>query len=376
MKQSFNLRFYARRCKVSKGTGLCPLELAVNINGTRRFINLPYKTTPDEFARKRQPKELTDYMALMRERVNEILTDMLRNGEPVTTQAIIEYVRTGGYKSYTVNDLFNEFLDIKRAQLGKNLSKGVYRKYELVRDLFFAFINPDKECSTQLTPSAVMKFKAYVEEKYEQATAAGYLRKLKSAVQFAIDNNRISVNPFQNIRITRGSKDIVYLKKWEQEALISTRLDNKSMERVRDFAVFQLSTGMAYADLKDFRKSDVKVSHNGVRFIQKPRHKTGKVFTAVILQPGLDVLDKYDGELPVLTNQKYNAFLKAVQEFCGIETKLTTHLFRRTYATNLINAGIRIETVAAALGHDQKTCARYYAHLQDSTVIDEISRVI
>lgn len=372
MKQSYSLHFYARKCKVSKGTGQCPLEIAINVNGTRRFIQLPYKTTPEEFKRKRQPKELTDYMGLMRERVNGILVEMLRNGEPVTTSALTSYLRTGGYKSYLVSDLFSDYLEIKRSQIGKNLSKGVYRKYELVRDLFYGYVDSGKECTGQLTPAAVMRFKAFVEGKYEQATAAGYLRKLKSVIQFAIDNNRISINPFQGVKIKRGSKEIQYLRKWEQKALIETPIENKSMERVRDFAVFQLSTGMAYADLKDFRKADVKES-NGIKYIQKPRHKTGKVFTAVILKPGLEVLQRYEGELPVISNTKYNAFLKAVQGFCGIETKLTTHLFRKTYATNLLNSGVRLETVASAMGHDTKTCARYYAHLQEESILSEIT---
>ena len=134
--QGFNIQFYCRNCKRTKN-GQAPLELSVNINGTRKFINLPYKTTPEEFKKKRQQKELVDYMALMRERINVILTEMLRNGEPVTTQALIEYVKTGGYKAYSVENLFNEYLDIQRARVGKNLTQGVFRKYELVKNLFF-----------------------------------------------------------------------------------------------------------------------------------------------------------------------------------------------------------------------------------------------
>lgn len=373
MKQGFNIRFYCRDGKKTTN-GTAPLEIAINVNGVRKFVNLPFKLTPEEFRRKRQPKALTDYMSLMRTRVNEILTDMLRNGEPVTTQALVGYLKNGGYRSYSVRNLFEEYLGIQKERVGSSLTKGVYRKYELVRDLFFGFINPDGEIQSELTHANVLRFKAKVEARYEQATAAGYLRKLKSVAYFAIDNGRLSVNPFQGIKIRRGEKPIVYLKEWEQKALLSTPIENESLARVRDCAVLQMATGMAYADLKNFRKSDVK-EKNGIFYIEKPRQKTGKVFTTVVMKEGLEILEKYD-EMPVITNEKYNAYLKVIQDLCQIKTTLTTHVFRRTYACNLLNSGVRIESVAAAMGHSVKICTRYYAKLEEESVLGEIAAKI
>lgn len=376
MRQGFNIQFYCRSCKKTK-SGQAPLELAVNVNGTRKFVNLPFKTTPEIFSKKRQPKELVDYMALMRERVNGILTDMLRHGEPVTTQALIEYVKTGGYKSYTVDCLFNDFLSIQSERIGKNLSKGNYRKYELVRDLFYEFVNPAGECEKELTHAAVLKFKASVEGKYEQATAAGYLTKLKSVILFGIDNGKFTLNPFNGVKIKRGSKPIVYLKEWEQRLLESGRIENASLSKVRDFALMQISTGMSYADCSNITKEDVKCK-DGVYYIEKARQKTGKVFMCVIVQPErfMAIMDKYGGKAPKISNQKLNLWLKTIGELLGIHTVMTTHCFRRTYSTNLLNAGVRIETVAAAMGHSVKMTERYYAKLQESTVLSEIASKI
>lgn len=374
--QGFNIQFYCRNCKKAKN-GQAPLELSVNINGTRKFVQLPFKTTPEIFRKKRQPKELADYVALMRERVNSILTEMLRNGEPVTTRAIIDYVKTGGYKSYTVNDLFNDFLDIQRERIGKNLTQGNYRKYELVRDLFYGFISPAGECGKELTHAAVLKFKAYVEGRYEQATAAGYLTKLKSVILFGIDNGKFSMNAFNGIKIKRGSKPIVYLKEWEQGVLESGRIENESLAKVRDFALLQVYTGMSYADCSSITREDVKIK-DGVYYIEKARQKTGKIFMAVIVRPErfMAIMDKYGGKAPKISNQKLNLWLKTIGELLGIRTVMTTHCFRRTYSTNLLNAGVRIETVAAAMGHSVKMTERYYAKLKESTVLSEIASKI
>lgn len=373
MKQSFTVNFYVRNAKRTKN-GTAPLEICINCNGSRKFVNTQYRTTPEEFKKKRLPKALTDYMSLMRTRVNEILTDMLRNGEPVTTQALVDYLKCGGYRSYSVRNLFEEYIGLLRERVGKNLTPGVLRKYELVRDLFYEFVDPEKECSRELTQANVLRFKAKVEGKYEQATAAGYLRKLKTMLTYAFENGKIKANPFQGIKIRKGLKPIVYLKEWEQKALLSTPIENASLARVRDCAVLQMATGMAYADLKNFRKSDVK-EKNGIFYIEKPRQKTGKVFTAVVLKEGLEVLEKYE-DMKVISVEKYDSYLKVIQDLCQIKTKLTSHVFRRTYACNLLNSGVRIESVAAAMGHSVKICTRYYAKLEEESVLGEIAAKI
>lgn len=375
-RQSFSVNFYVRAPKVNKH-GTAPLEVALNVNGKRVFVSTQYRVTLEEWNKKKRSKALTDYMALMRARVNEILTSMLANQETVTAQSLVKFFKNGGYKAYSVDNLFNDFLEIKKGEVGKSITQNNYRKYELVRDLFYEFVDPAGEAKVQLTHAAVLKFKASVEGKYEQATAAGYLTKLKSVILFGIDNGKFTLNPFNGVKIKRGSKPIVYLKEWEQRLLESGRIENASLSKVRDFALMQISTGMSYADCSNVTKEDVKCK-DGVYYIEKARQKTGKVFTCVIVQPErfMAIMDKYGGKAPKISNQKLNLWLKTIGELLGINTVMTTHCFRRTYSTNLLNAGVRIETVAAAMGHSVKMTERYYAKLQESTVLSEIASKI
>lgn len=375
-RQSFSVNFYVRAPKVNKH-GTAPLEVALNVNGKRMFVSTQYRVTLEEWNRKKRSKALTDYMALMRARVNEILTSMLANQEPVTAQSLVKFFKNGGYKAYSVDNLFNDFLEIKNGEVGKSITQNNYRKYELVRDLFYGFVDKEGEVKTQLTHANVLKFKAYVESKYEQATAAGYLTKLKSVILFGIDNGKFAVNPFNGVKIKRGRKPIVYLKDWEQRVLENGRIDNESLNKVRDFAMLQVSSGMSYADCSNVTKADVKCK-DGVYYIEKPRQKTGKVFTCVIVRPErfMAVLDKYGGMAPKISNQKLNLWLKTIGGLLGINTVMTTHCFRRTYSMNLLNAGVRIETVAAAMGHSVKMTERYYAKLEEESVLGEIAAKI
>ena len=107
------------------------------------------------------------------------------------------------------------------------------------------------------------------------------------------------------------------------------------------------------------------------------RDVLGEQFKADVVVTMLDggeaIFFKYGKKLPVLSNQKYNAYLKSIADLCGIKKNLTTHLFRRTYATRLMRRGVRVETTAKALGHtDTKITLRHYAAIQEEAVIDEI----
>ena len=85
-------------------------------------------------------------------------------------------------------------------------------------------------------------------------------------------------------------------------------------------------------------------------------------------------MEKYDGELPdkvlpVLSNQKMNAYLKEIADVCGITKNLTFHLARHTFATTVTLAkGIPIETVSKMLGHTNIQTTQIYARITNDKI--------
>ena len=374
-RTTFSITFTCRESKTNK-QGLAPLELSITINGDRKFINLPRKEKPSDFNRKRRSKDLEDYLSLMRTRINSIMTDMLANGEPITTERIREYVRLGGYKSYTVGNLFNDYLAILSKRVDVDLTFGVYRKYELVRNLFFRYVSPDAECST-ITNTLIKQIQVDLYEHYDSSTAAGYLTKIKTFIKFGIDNGKIKINPLQGIKTIKVSKPIIYLTESEIKRIIDLRIDNGALADIRDTFILQISTGMAFCDLYALKREDIQVTDEGVYYISKRRQKTGTKFTAVILPMGVEVLKRHDFQLKVITNQAYNRMLKPIQVLSGIPKTLTTHVARRTYATLLLNKGVRLEVVSKALGHSKTTITQAaYAEVLNKTVINEVANIV
>ncbi len=77
--------------------------------------------------------------------------------------------------------------------------------------------------------------------------------------------------------------------------------------------------------------------------------------------------------LPVLTNQKMNAYLKEIADLCSIRKNFTFHIAWHTFATTVtLSNGVPIETVSKMLGHKNLRTIQHYAKIMDREVSDDM----
>ena len=117
--------------------------------------------------------------------------------------------------------------------------------------------------------------------------------------------------------------------------------------------------------------------------LKRKRTKTNAKFCIPLLPTALTILEKYEnhpkvvnGEcvLPVLSNQKSNAYLKEIADLCGIKKNMTTHLARHTFATTVtLSNGVPIETVGKMLGHKDLRTTQHYAKIINKKVGDDMA---
>lgn len=123
-------------------------------------------------------------------------------------------------------------------------------------------------------------------------------------------------------------------------------------------------------EVKDRDPEDIK-EVNGTYYISKRRRKTGTPFTAVVLPFAMDA---YKRGIHFISNQKYNLYLKVIQQSVLPNKRLHSHLFRHTYCTFLLNEGVRMDVVSKAAGHSSITMTEtFYAELTKDTIISEIT---
>ena len=370
MRSTFNINIYCRESKRDK-YGRAPLEMSILCNQKRFFVNLPMKADPSEFNRKKQPRELKDYCLRVLERVDGILLEMNRRNIPVTAERLRDYIKTGGFKAYKISNLFDEFITIQGKRVGIDLTDSAFQKFVLLRKLFLGE-KGDMECE-DLTPGIVQDFYYELNKRYATSTASGYISKLRTILKYGMDNGKFKTNPVQGLKVKRFVPDVDWLTPEEIRKLENTEIENQSLRDVRDAFLLQVYSGLSYVDLENLTQEDIKES-NGTYYITKPRKKTGVVYTAVILPRGVEILKAHNWKMKVISNQKMNIYLKTIMVLCGIDHKLKTHLGRKTYGHLLLNSGVRLETVAKALGHsNSKTTSKFYAEVAAETVLKEIS---
>lgn len=373
IRNTANVSFYCRESKKNKD-GLAPIELSLVINGKRCFVQLPRKEEPAVFKRdvnSKKDNDLKEYLKSIRVRLNEIETAFLRDGQALTAETLKEYYKTGGYIVYTVGNLFDDYMHILEKRIGIDLTQKTYRKYEIARDKFYKILPPTKAVSS-IKQAVILDYQASMNQYYDYVTTNGYCQKVKTIVQFGIDNGRIKVNPFCGIRLRRGEKNVQFLTEEEVEKIRTTDFHNESLNRVRDLFVFQAASGLSYTDMAKIVPSDFHQRADGQYYIHDKRNKTGVYYTSVILADGVEILKKYEFQLPIISNQKINTYLKVIKNICGINKPIFSHVARHTYATRCLNRGIRLEVVAKLLGHSTTKITQHYAKLLEKSILAEV----
>jgi site-specific recombinase XerD len=195
-------------------------------------------------------------------------------------------------------------------------------------------------------------------------------------------NNWIDRNPFSNYKAKIREVERVYLSEEEIENIINKDFKTDRLSLVRDIFLFSCFTGLAYIDVKNLTKSHISLGIDGEKWIFTHRQKTETASKIPILPITQMIIDKYEDHpeccnqnklLPILSNQKMNAYLKEIAGICEIEKELTFHIARHTFATTVtLTNGVPIESVSKMLGHKNLRTTQHYAKVLDKKVSEDM----
>ena len=205
-----------------------------------------------------------------------------------------------------------------------------------------------------------------------------YHKCLKALLNRAVLFDRLKQNPYDRLKgkFKRGDRErIDYLTDEEMKAFESLHpVAGSKMAMARDLFVFQLYTGLAYSDTQNFDIGDYKLI-DGVWKNTGERIKTGVAYTSQLLPPVVEILERYNWQVPKLDNSDYNLCLKALGMACGIERPLHSHMARHTFATWMLRHGVPIEHVSKMLGHTNITQTQRYAKIVAADIHDDFERI-
>ena len=193
-------------------------------------------------------------------------------------------------------------------------------------------------------------------------TRGVHIKRIKTAMNEAYKAKLHDNTDFKIFRKEVVDTDNVYLTTDEVEAIAALPLNN-GMDKARDLFLLGCHTGMRYSDYSRITLDDI---HDGII------HNINKKTQAVVEIPAhprvISILKKHDGAAPIISQQKFNAFIKDICRMAGITDKVTlrakgssssmekweavtSHTARRTGITNMYKAGVPIYRCMMISGH-------------------------
>jgi integrase len=326
--------------------------------------------------------EVNQILLTMYQRVYKIVTGMVET-DTVDISAIPTLLR-----AQSVDMTFLEYI-VKRMEkknvvdYTKASYKGFYNKLcEFGQIKFFSDINERAirdfdEWLHKYTWTETDRFGNKVERKYSQATIGSYHKNLKNFIADAVVDGFLKENIYvaRGIKVSKGDARIdKYLTPDELHCIEVANMPTRALAETRDLFVFACHTGLSFVDLMEFDVNRV-VADGEISIYKGCRHKTGITFVCPITNKAQEILDRYNGHLPKLPNQKYNVRLKLIADAAGIEKPISSHYSRHTAASIWLNEGIPIEVISKALGHSNtQLTERVYSKMFDDTIVSAFAK--
>lgn len=199
-------------------------------------------------------------------------------------------------------------------------------------------------------------------------TCYDYHKRLHKWVRQLFQMGEIKKDPYDSVTIKRGKcKEREPLTETELKLMRSYKFEGK-LARVRDLFIFAAYTGLSFCDTQNFDFESMTKKEGDLYYIDGSRIKTETKFFTPILSPAMKVLEKYEYQLPKISNQKANDYLHVIQMELHFRQKLTFHVARHSFATMALAHDVPIENVARMLGHQDIKTTQIYAKILRSTI--------
>ncbi|MDO4308527.1 MAG: tyrosine-type recombinase/integrase [Eubacteriales bacterium] len=264
----------------------------------------------------------------------------------------------------------------------KELDSKTLKAYRIDLRQFYDFVcceNPNKE-----------KIEEYITElhkKYKQKSVKRKIASIKAFYNYLEDEEIIIENPFRKVKVKFKENIILprIIPREEIEKLLNCMygcLDENDISvykyRLRDIAVVEVffATGARVYEISNIRSDCINLNSGLIRIMGKG----GKERYIQIGEPDiLELLKKYytENEKAIkecgyffinqrggrFTEQSIRNMMKKYTKLAGIDSNITPHMFRHSFATYLIEEGVDVSCLQQILGHSSIKTTQIYIHV-------------
>lgn len=292
------------------------------------------------------------------------------------------YLKGESKTDITLNQCFHQFIALKSGRTAEiyiaTLDKieKYYGNSIYFDDVTFNWL---ERFDHALSIEPIMRQDKVIKTGLEVNARSIHFRNIRAVFNYAINNELIPLNlyPFRRFKIKREEtiKRSVEVEKLRQLFLFN---GNESQLWARDIAF--IIFGLIGINTKDL----YNLSEITDRSISYKRAKTKRIYT-ITLEPEIkEILFKYKSDSGLVFKDqielksfgvKINKHLKAICTALGYD-KMTTYSLRHSWATIAAELDIPKETIAAALGHTDKSITNVYINFNQKKIDDANRNVL
>lgn len=237
------------------------------------------------------------------------------------------------------------------------------------------------------TKTTVLSYLLYLQkEGRASSTVSRTLASLRSYYLFMMQNGVVKSNPTSNLEAPHVEKKIPKILSGEEVELLLEQPKNCDNKGIRDKAMLELlyATGIRVSELINLDVSDVNVPMSFVRC------KGGKKERIIPMgHQAKDALENYvnnvrkymvkdENETALFVNcsgarlsrQGFWKLIKYYQHIAGIETDITPHTLRHSFAAHLLENGADLHSIQEMMGHADISSTQVYSRMMNSKIKD------
>lgn len=287
---------------------------------------------------------------------------------------------SGGPNS--LNTLKRHFLEYTEIEKGRSLK--TVENYDRYLSLFLDFLKSDSH--TDITEEKLREYRLFLNRRsFATKTGTSYIKKrtqnyyliaLRAYLKYLAKRGLQILSP-DNIELAKvPERQIDHISIEELDRILSAPNDEKDDgKRLRDKAILELlfSTGLRVSELcsvprdLDLNKDEFSVRGKG--------DKVRVVFMSEVAKQAL--INHLNKKIDVASNLMFGITPRSVERLvkyytikAGVSKKVTPHVIRHSFATDLLQNGADLRSVQALLGHANISTTQIYTHVTDKHLKD------
>jgi site-specific recombinase XerD len=292
-----------------------------------------------------------------------------------------------------IQQLKQEFLEYVEIERGRSLK--TVENYDRYLTRFFGHAKIVKPAD--ITETAIREFRLWLnrqpgtKDTMKRRTQNYYLIALRSFLKFLTKRGITSLPP-ERIELAKTEARELDLITTEELLRLLSAPDTSNLKGLRDKAMLELffSTGLRVSELASLpRDLNIESDEFSIRgkgekvrvvfvsdearaavkaYVAKRDDMDDALFVQVVGKGGKDVLAKQSTLR--LTSRSIERIVKHYATKAGISKKVTPHVIRHSFATDLLSNGADLRSVQALLGHANITTTQVYTHVTDKHLRD------